>query len=89
MDKKAICILLATLADVLHKLKLLKVMPPHEEVESVVMRAFLENRLDYREVMTTYEVRDGGLSEPVLIQYRRQCFEALVFGRGPPSSLAP
>lgn len=59
LDKKEICILLATLADVLHKLKILKVTPSHEEVESVVIRAFLEKRLGYREGMTTYEVREA------------------------------
>lgn len=59
LAKREICILLASLADVLHKLKLLKVTPSHEEVESVVIRAFLEKRLDYREGMTTYEVPEG------------------------------
>lgn len=51
------CSLLATLADVLTSLKLLKVKTSHEELESVVMRAFLESHLDYRKGMTTYEVK--------------------------------
>lgn len=56
MDKDEICALLATLAGVLNSLKLLKVTTSHEEVESVVMRAFLEGHLDYRKGMTTFEV---------------------------------
>lgn len=56
MDKHEVCALLATLADVLNSLKLLEVKTSHEELDSVVMRAFLESHLDYRKGMTTYEV---------------------------------
>lgn len=56
MDKDEICTLLATLAGVLNSLKLLEVKTSGEELESIVMRAFLEAHLDYRKGMTTYEV---------------------------------
>lgn len=56
MDKREMCALLDTLAGVLNSLKLLKIKTSHEELESVVMRAFLEGHLDHRKGMTTYEV---------------------------------
>lgn len=56
MDKDELCTLLATLAGVLNSLKLLEVRTSGEELESIVMRAFLEAHLDYRKGMTTYEV---------------------------------
>lgn len=56
MDKDEICALLATLGRVLNSLKLLKVKTSFEELESIVMRAFLEGHLDHRKGMTTYEV---------------------------------
>lgn len=57
MDKDEICALLATLGRVLNSLKLLEVKTSDEELESIVMRAFLEAHLDYRKGMTTYEVK--------------------------------
>lgn len=56
MDKAQIWALLTSVANVLNSLKLLKVGASSEELESVVMRAFLEGRLDHRMGMTTYEV---------------------------------
>lgn len=56
MDKDEICSLLATLGRVLNSLKMLEVKTSGEELESIVMRAFLEAQLDYRKGMTTYEV---------------------------------
>lgn len=50
------CSLLGAIADVLHSLRLLNVKTSNEEVESMVMRSFLEGRLDPRKGMTTYEV---------------------------------
>lgn len=58
MDKDEICALLATLGRVLNSLKLLEVKTSSEELESIVMRAFLESHLDYRKGMTTYEVTE-------------------------------
>lgn len=59
MDKSDVCALLAAIAGVLNSLKLLQVKPSKEELESVVMRAFLEGRFDHRKGMTTYEVNGG------------------------------
>lgn len=50
------CSLLGATADVLHSLKLLNVKASREQVESMVMRSFLESRLDHRRGMTIYEV---------------------------------
>lgn len=56
MDKGEICAMLATLARVLNSLKLLRIKTSHEELESLVTRAFLEGNLDYCKGMTTFEV---------------------------------
>lgn len=56
MDKAAICALLGVVAGVLSCLKLLNTNTSSEELESVVMRAFLEGHLDHRKGMTIYEV---------------------------------
>ncbi|CAM9977150.1 unnamed protein product [Scytosiphon promiscuus] len=58
MDKEEMCAMLATLAHVLNSLKMLKITTSHEELVSLVTRAFLEGNLDYRKGMTNYEVDD-------------------------------
>lgn len=56
MGKAEICTLLGVVAGVLSCLKLLDTNASSEELESMVMRAFLEGHLDHRKGMTTYEV---------------------------------
>ena len=68
MDKDEICTLLATLGRVLNSLKLLQVKTSAEELESIVMRAFLEAHLDYRKGMTTYEVTGVSVTNSMLLK---------------------
>ncbi|CAM9104826.1 unnamed protein product [Discosporangium mesarthrocarpum] len=57
LDKEEICALLQTLSNVLNNLKLIEIHPTLEEIESVVLRAFLQAQLDPRKGMTLYEVK--------------------------------
>ena len=68
LDKDEICTLLATLGRVLNSLKLLQVKASAEELESIVMRAFLEAHLDYRKGMTTYEVTGVSVTNSMLLK---------------------
>lgn len=68
LDKDEICTLLATLGRVLNSLKLLQVKTSAEELESIVMRAFLEAHLDYRKGMTTYEVTGVSVTNSMLLK---------------------
>lgn len=56
MNKQEMSELLATVARVLSSLKLLNIKTTDEELDSVVMRAFLESRLDDSKGMTAFEV---------------------------------
>ncbi|CAM9295176.1 unnamed protein product [Chrysoparadoxa australica] len=57
MDKDELCVLLETLARVLTSLGMLDLTTDSEEIESAVVRAFLDARIDQKEGMTTYEVK--------------------------------
>lgn len=67
MTEGRIHALLSTVAHVLKSLRLLETSVSSEEVESIVIRAFLESGHGGRRTMTTHEVYDPALCSSAML----------------------